>query len=264
MMNAWRLHQASVHKDRMNWCVLWQFGNMKDGPNLNPQIPAYINYFRQSNYQKVLGGRPLFFIFMYNGQMVATSSSEDWANVHTALNNLRAACASAGLASPYIVILHAPPLEAQNILSRVSADAISNYISSVPPHLPASYGALDTVVQDYWAQMAATGAPIVPICMTGWDPRARIQYSLATKGEPKPKATMSDYVVAGTPQQIAAHIQAAARFTLSKPSVCPARTILIYSWDECSEGGSALIPSYTAAGPDPGILKAVGTILNGG
>lgn len=205
-----------------------------------------------------------FFIFMYNSQMMATSSSKDWANVHNSLDSLRGACTSAGLATPYIVILHASPNEAQTIMRLVAADAISNYISAIPTHLPTSYVALDTFVQGYWAQMASTGAPMVPICMTGWDPRARIEYSLATNGEPKPRATMSDYVIAGTPQQIAAHIQAAARFTLSDPAVCPAKTILIYSWDECTEGGSALIPSYTAAGPDRGILEAVSKVLSSG
>ena len=129
MMNAWRLHQASIHRDRMNWCVLWQFVNVMDGPNLIPQIPHVHRLLSAVELSAGIRRQASFFIFIYNSQMMATSSSKDWANVHNSLDSLRGACTSAGLATPYIVILHAPPSEAQTIMRLVAGDAISNYIS---------------------------------------------------------------------------------------------------------------------------------------
>ena len=43
----------------------------------------------------------------------------------------------------------------------------------------------------------------------------------------------------------------------SNPAAYPARRALIYSWNECDEGGSALIPTWTPSGPNTAILSAL-------
>jgi hypothetical protein len=72
---------------------------------------------------------------------------------------------------------------------------------------------------------------------------------------------MDAYVVAGTPAQIAGQVREAIEFVKTHPEICAAQTALIYSWNECDEGGSALVPTYSAAGPNHAVLDAVGTVL---
>ena len=261
MMNAWKLHQASAIRDRMNWCVLMQFGRINDGPWLLPQIPAYIGYFRQGNYQKVMGNRPLLYVYMYNYKMNGGSTQAQWAAAHHAFSALGAACEAAGLGRPYIVIMDGVPSQAAQLMRLMGGDAISNYVACWPGHPPESYPAYDLEIRRYWAAMATTGAPIVPICMTGWDPRPRIEQELKTQTQSKSKVSMSAYVVPGSPVEIAENIQAALDYVRSNPVMCPAQAVLIYSWDECDEGGSALVPSYSEMGPNHATLDALTPIL---
>jgi len=257
MMNAWKLHQASAVRDRMNWCVLMQFGRINDGPWLLPQIPTYVEYFRQSNYQKVMGNRPLLYVYMYNYKMNGGSTPEQWAAVHDAFASLGAACEGAGLGRPYMVIMDGVPWQAAQLMKLMGGDAISNYVACWPSHTPESYPAYDLEIRKFWATMAATGVPIVPICMTGWDPRPRISQQLKTQPQLKSKVSMSYYVVPGTPAEIAENIKAGLDYVRSTPAACPANAVLIYSWDECDEGGSALIPSYSESGPNASIVYAL-------
>jgi hypothetical protein len=248
MMNAWNYHQRSIHRNRVNWCLLLQFGNIRGPSHFLPLLDTYIRYFSQANYQKVLGGRPLMYIYLNDTKYLAESWNGDWANVRNALSTLGANSMKAGLATPYIVIMHGRPSEAKTLMEESGADAISNYMGLVPTTQAASYTALDTSVQGYWAMMAKTGASVVPICMTGWDPRPRIPQ-------------VNPYVRIGEPAQIASHIKSAISYVDGHPLECPARTILIYSWDECDEGGSVLAPTYSSNGSNDAILNAVGKVL---
>jgi hypothetical protein len=37
----------------------------------------------------------------------------------------------------------------------------------------------------------------------------------------------------------------------------PSKAILIYSWDECDEGGNAIIPTWTGGAPDTSRITAL-------
>ena len=63
------------------------------------------------------------------------------------------------------------------------------------------------------------------------------------------------------PREIAGHVRAAVAFARSHPDACPSSTVLIYSWNECDEGGSVLCPTWTEDGPTHGILDAVSSAL---
>ena len=184
----------------------------------------------------------------------------DWANVRIALDGLRAACARKELPVPYIVIMSGAPSVAYSVMSAVAGDAISNYIGPVPGGSQPGTVRSNSATQTYWAKQAATGVSIVPICMTGWDTRPRKLHPPLWQ-KIQPGIGVSSYVAAGTPAQIATHALAAITYIKTHPKACPSRSLLIYSWDECDEGGSVLIPTYSLAGPDNAILNAVGDIL---
>jgi hypothetical protein len=261
MMNAWAHHQASAQRNRVNWCLLLQFSRLAGPDALNAVHAQYIAYFRQDNYQRVMGGRPLVYIFMDQLYTLARNWSDSWDAMRAALANLAAACVEAGTKAPYIVIMSGSPPKAREIMMALGADAISNYIAPVPSGRPARYAALDAGTRSYWAEEVATGAPIVPICMTGWDVRPRKLHPPPWQADQRAGADMDTYVAAGTPAEIAAHVQAAIDYIESHRSACPAGVLLIYSWDECDEGGSALVPTFRPGAPDHAILDAVGAVL---
>jgi hypothetical protein len=263
MMNAWAHHQASVRQNSVNWCLLLQFSRLGGREAFSAIVPEYVAFFGQHNYQRVVDGRPLVYIFIDQPNVLASDWGDSWGEMRAALADLTAACARAGSRAPYIVIMSGIPTRAREIMVALGADAISNYISRIPPGQPASYTALDTVTRAYWAEMAATGVPIVPICMTGWDVRPRKLHPPPWQPDQTPGVGMDTYVAAGTPAQIGTHIRAAINYIKLHKGACPADVFLIYSWDECDEGGSPLVPTYRQGSPNHSILDAVGAALRG-
>ncbi|PIK73714.1 hypothetical protein CS379_06860, partial [Methylobacterium frigidaeris] len=71
MQKAWDLHQASAIKNQVNWCMILQFSRMGNATKFNSLISTYVGYFQQSNHQKVLGGRPLLYIFVDSSTALA-------------------------------------------------------------------------------------------------------------------------------------------------------------------------------------------------
>lgn len=255
MQRAWVLHQASGIRERMNWCLLLQFSRIGPAARWNTAVPDYLGYFRQHNYQSVLNGRPLLYVFIDDPKALGTAWNGRWENVRTAFDALRTAAHGAGLASPYIVLMAGGPALVASLAALTGADAISSYscVAASGDALP--WEKADPAIRAYWQAMAATGTPIVPICQTGWDLRPRKQnpppfYRSA------PGADMLRFWVAPSPAQLTAHLQAAADLVAARPAACESKAIIIYSWDECDEGGNALIPSYTPSGPDTANISA--------
>ncbi len=258
MARAWSLHQSSENRNRVKWCLLLQFSRMS---SLATLVSTYVAYFRQPNYQHAAGVRPLVYVSVDQMSHLASDWRGDWTNLHTVLEKLATACAAAGVNRPYIVIMSGSPATSRDILRALNADAISNYTGRIPSGRPASYQALDKTTQAYWAEMAATGVPIVPICMTGWDTRPRKLHPPPWNHGQTPGAGMDTYVEPGTPAEIARHVRAAVDYITAHPAACPSRNLLIYSWDECDEGGSPLIPTFSPKGPNRAILDAVSAVL---
>jgi hypothetical protein len=246
MMNAWNLHQASAARNNMNWCMLLTLSRIGPPSALSASIPNYVSYFQRPNYQRMLGNCPLLYVFIDNLSFLTTRWNDSWENVRTAFNALRSATTAVGLGTPYIVIMNGRPVKAAGYAAQTGADAISNYISG-SPGVATPWPTYEVSIESYWAAMGATGTPIVPIAMTGWDPRPRAQTPPSFIGVHKPREDV--YVVAPTADQLSAHLQAAVSYVVSHPTQCPSKAILIYSWDECDEGGNAIIPTYTGGPP---------------
>ncbi len=264
MMNGWKLHQNSGLRDRINWCMLWQFGWLGGGRGFQDDIHRFVGYFQQRNYQTVGDGRPLVYLYVDDDAPLKSGWSGNWENVRSAMDRLAAACSEVKLARPYLVVMQSAPKSAAEIMRAVSGDAISSYIGSIPNAAgQAAYSKLSRLTENGWEKMAATGAPIVPVCMTGWDTRPRKEHPPPWQKNKTSMLGMANYVKMGRPAEIGAHIKAALAYVLSHPQSCPADTIIIYSWNECDEGGSALVPSFSAQGADHSILDSVSRILKG-
>lgn len=253
LMNAWALHQSSSIKNLMNWCMILQLGKLS-AASMAANQAAYVSYFQQANYQTVTISatvRPLLYI------LFDTTVTFDLA---TAITNLRAATVAAGLGTPYIVAMNGTPSTAAGYVTTYGLDAISSYLGGTSG-VQQTWATFEATVETFWATMAATAKPIVPICMVSRDQRPRLLHT-ATFESNKPNVNMSVYATAPTSSELTAHLQAAVSYVVANPSACESKAIIIYSWDECDEFGG-IIPSYNAANPAAPVttaLNAVGAV----
>ncbi|WP_315834520.1 hypothetical protein [Bradyrhizobium prioriisuperbiae] len=246
LRKGWEYYQLSEHNALVNWCALIGLGSLAGN---FPPTADLVRYFQYENYEK-FGDRPLLYVMHDKSPLPAAAR---------ALDALRAACAAAGVGNPYVIaqssVAKLGALDARGI----GADAIGAYASA--PAMtggPIPYATLDAFVRKFWLEMAATGLPVVPNAMTGWDRRPRIE-------RPPPFDPLhlnpDDYVIPGTPKDIAAHIEAAVAFVRAHRGTCEANNVLVYSWNECDEGGSVLCPTWSENGVDHSRLDAVARVL---
>jgi hypothetical protein len=245
---AWNYYQASPNKNLVNWCVLIGLSSL--AANF-PATSEYLSFFQQGNYEKY-GTRPLIVVFYDNSSQSAAA---------TAISNLRTACSNAGVGNPYILLQANSAALAASTMTAIGADAIGCYATAPATSGPISYSAMDTFVQNFNAALIATGSPVIPLMMSGWDRRPRIERPPPFDIEWKPFGAMSSYVAPGTPAQIASHFTSVIAQVTNNASACPANKALAYSWNEFDEGGGGLCPLWTAAGPNSAILAALTGVL---
>lgn len=262
---AWNLYQNSALKGAMNWCGLIGLSTLGSVPFTDGRWRAHITewatYMLQSNYQKISidgseGRRPILFIQWYPSDLTNYFAG-DLSNLKTALRYLDELLLDGGLEKSYVVILRG--VAAATILDIIGADALGSYLARFSPGSMSPYRALDQQVRAYWYRLAASGKPIVPTAMFGWDTRPRLEHPVPWDPPKSSRRNLTEYYTLPTPFELAAHIQAAVDFIKSNPIECPSRVLLIYSWDECDEGGG-LLP--TLGDPSGKFLSAIAPILS--
>jgi hypothetical protein len=248
LRRAWELHQKSAHANEMNWCMLWQFSKLGGPDKFSRVVPEFVKWFAQANYQKI-DGAPLVYLYIDSDTALTNEWSGDVSVLSSALDKLRSACRAERLRTPHIVILNRDPTRAATMMKQLNASAISNYIGWVPNEQAAPFSKLLEFNRLFWDKMATTGAPVVPIVMTGWDTRPRKLHPppWEKKAAEQLRATRNTFVTPGTNDEIDNAIRAATTYVERHPIQCPSNLVLIYSWDECDEGGGALVSkSYLA------------------
>lgn len=214
---ARNLYSSSTHKNDVNYCFI-------QAPT--SYFTTLVSRFTEANYQKVLGNRPLLYIF----DASAYSASE--------IANLRSQTIAAGLGTPYIVVMAFTTTTASEGAMALGADAISSYCSGISNGDP--YLGLANSDTGRWNDYKNTGRKVVPWVTTGWDPRPRID---------NPVAWISYYPnnwgQTATPAEIATHLQEGLNWVDSNPTVADANTLLMYAWNEFDEGGWLSPTLYT-------------------
>ena len=259
---AWELYNKSRYRALINWCGIVGLDSLGSLPfdvsksQANARI--WCDYMKQSNYQNVSVGtasRPLLYILWDDGALERYFGN-DLKNVRAFLDYLRRTLGDAGIGSPYVTVLDG--VAGSSIARDIGADAISSYISSFVREKAAPYSELDRQTREFWKKMADTGFPMIPISMVGWDTRARQERPVPwSHAAPNPNPTM--YYELPTASELANHVLAAVTFINQNSRSCESKALLIYSWDECDEGG-ALIP--TNGDPEGSYLSAISTIIS--
>jgi hypothetical protein len=222
------LYLRSLHKRDVNFAMIVQSYTFGD-----KDIARLIDYFRQSNYQKVAGGRPL--LFLAGPQKVDDPS---WPNIKDRIEQLRDEAASAQLKRPYIVHLWGWD-GAKDVINWLKLDAMGAYSLNFGDR-GASYVTLASKAQAKWDEWRATGVKVCPLVTTGWDRRPRVEHPVSWE-KPDPADSIEFYYETPTRAELAAHLRAALDWC-AKYQSADSGVVLIYGWNEIDEGGW-LVPS---------------------
>jgi hypothetical protein len=221
---------------------------------------SLVEHFRHPDYQTVLDGRPLLFLF---GSTTRLGKAE-W-------DELKRQSTAAGMKAPYLVLLGGNA--AADRLS-LGFDAVSEYACAGKGYTtdPETYAKLTTheVRQKLWEKWRRDSTPCITFATAGWDTRPRQErpppwcsWVTATPDATPPlqQKPLLDAVTA-TPDELAQHLREAIEWTMANRDLNPANAILIYAWNEHDEGGW-LQPTLGADGrPDERRINALARVLH--
>jgi hypothetical protein len=222
------LYMRSAHKGEINFAMIVQSYTFGD-----EDMARLITYFRQSNYQKVAGGRPL--LFLGGPTKVADPA---WPDIKTRIEQLRRAAAKSGLKRPYIVHLWGWN-GAKDVIDWLNLDAMGAYSLNFADRA-ASYASLVSKTESKWDEWRATGTKVCPLVMAGWDRRPRVEHPVSWE-KPDAADAIEFYYATPTTAELAAHLKDALDWCAKYP-VSTDGVVLIYAWNEIDEGGW-LVPS---------------------
>lgn len=231
MNRSFNLYLSSSHKSDINFVLDLQ-GQWLGSKDAWPQTVAkFVNWFKDSSYQKVAGGRPL--VYLLNAQGLERTFGS-YAEARTAFDTLRTETIAAGLPTPYIALQENNASYAANLLDTLGFDALSSYAVPLSGNADQEYPYSDLVAfnHQFWNNLKATGKKVIPIVNSGWDPRPI--WANPPSWYP---STHTPYFTNATPQEVADNVRAAMDWDLVNPNVADANTVLVYAWNEFSEGG---------------------------
>jgi hypothetical protein len=213
---------ASTHKSDVNFCMRLagsSVGAATDWPTITSTL---VNLFKEPTYQTVAGGRPL--VYMFDATPFSTLMGSD-ANAKTALTALRTAATDAGCGSPYIVCMVWGATEGSNLINNCGYNAMSAYTAiSSGSNQEYPYSTLTAANVTFWNACKAKNKKVIPIVNIGWDDRPHDYHNSPWYTEP----TMTEWKN---------HLQAAINWVNTYPSTAEPNAIIIYAWNELTEGG---------------------------
>jgi hypothetical protein len=218
-----------------------------------------VEHFRNPDYQTVLDGRPLLFLFAKTTSL----GKAEW-------DELKRQTIAAGIKAPYLVLLG---WNAEADRASLGFDAISEYACSGKGYTtdPETYAQLTAhhVRQKLWEKWQRECTPCITFATAGWDTRPRQERPppwcswVTATPDPTPPAQQKPLIdaVTATPDELAQHLHEAIEWTMAHRDLNPANAILIYAWNEHDEGGW-LQPTLGADGkPDEARIHALARVL---
>lgn len=201
------------------------------GPRWLEFVARYDGYFARADYERVsLASRPLVFLFGNYEQVVDGFGST------TAFEKLLAAwtghCTSQGLPAPWFVWQDAyNDTFSRQLRTAGSIQSRSSYALGDGQTNGSFSGQLAQDLQK-WDDWAANGDDVIPLASTGWDPRDRADGCARWL----PNGEGTHWTQAPTPAQVVTSVAQAVRWACNRSTATTPR-VLVYAWNENSEGG---------------------------
>ena len=257
LSNALRLYVSSPRRTRLRFCAINSLSSAI--PFFALQTDYLVDLMCEPGYVRVLGNRPVLFVLTVPDEQLTRDGGVPLAAAW--VQQIRARVQQRGRGYPYVVLTNEGNLRrAAKLCNELGLDAVAQYATAIGPFGGAPFATLASLVEAFWDQQAtATGFPIIPNVMTGWDTRPLSANPVPW--EPRPAA--DHYYQRAKPGEIANHLKNALLWLRTHRTAAPANTALIYAWNECSEGFGALVPTFDAARPEGNAsrLDAVASVL---
>lgn len=249
---------AAKNKQSIRYCLIEEGARLdKAGRAAWPQL---VEHFRNSDYQTVLGGRPLLFVFVKPRQL----TKADW-------DDLKRQTVAAGLKSPYFVLMGWNPEADAKVMAELGFDAVSAYArgGSYSMTQPSYAQQCAMIRRERWEKWRTLGVPSLTFASAGWDTRPRNERppfwmkEITPTPDPTPASQQKPLLdpVTATPGELAAHVQEAIAWTQANRDLNPANAVIIYGWNEHDEGGW-LQPTLGAdVKPNEERVSALGKVL---
>lgn len=226
---ARRRYLAARDKHGLRFCLIEESRRLDEQGTRG--WPRLVSFFRDPNYQTVLDGRPLLFVFGCPKKVGRKEFQE-----------LGEAAQAAGSKRPYLVLMgFHPPQDAKDRVT-LGFDAVSAYTAGGQYQGEMwSYARLTEYVRShYWDIWRRQQTPVVTFATAGWDMRPRLDGPVGAAPAAGPAARRDP--VTPTPAELARHLQDALEWTRDNCVLNPAHTIIIYAWNE-NDKGAWLLPT---------------------
>ena len=260
MQIALERFKAAEDKKGIRYCLLEE-GARLDGWG-SKAWSRLVGNFQHQDYQTVLDGRPLLFVFSKPKRL----GKSHW-------DELRRQTVAAGLKTPYLVLMGWNIKETARDMEELGFDAVSAYArggsySWEQPDYPEQCRLLRKGTWQRWRELSV---PCITLASAGWDTRPRMErppswikeINIKAVPAPTPFAEQKPLLdpVTATPAELAAHIREAVAWTKENRDINPTNSVLIYAWNEHDEGGW-LQPTLGSDGlPNEERIKALESVL---
>jgi hypothetical protein len=238
MSRGLQLYLENPRRADVNFCMISETARWQRS-TAAALSERFAKLMAEPGYQRVAGGRPLFYFLHHQTEPVMKS----WGGpegFREAVDQLKAAAAAHGLPAPYLVVMTYDVKEARTLVDAAGLDAISAYaFQRGDDHAP--YSKLTADLEKFWEIQRSTRAAVVPLAMAGWDRRPRVENPVPWEHF---GGTMDKYYETATADQVADHVHEAVKWAQNHAAECPAQAVIIYAWNEFDEGGW-LCPTLT-------------------
>ena len=252
MTEALDLYLKSKNRQDINFCLIIEAGRFV---RICSKPERIISLMKEPTYQKVMGNRPLLYIGFIKDEWI--ESLGGISEVSQLFHEFRGTLQKAGIENPYVVIMDFQPERGKKLADALGCDAISAYATQAGGQ-GAPYKELSEHAKNFWYRCKATGAKVVPIVMSGWDRRPRVEHPVPWETYQKPGVGIEKYYESPTPDELASHLKDAIVWVKDNPDICPAQAVIVYAWNENDEGGW-LVPTLSEG---TARIDAISKILN--
>jgi hypothetical protein len=221
MSRALHRYLKNPSRDAVHFCMIADVRQWRP-ERVAAEVARFAELMTLPNYQTVLRGRPLFYLLNLTPDAIEKTPGGN-ARFRSAIDALRSAARSRGLADPYCVVMTPWPDKAKAFADAAGCDAISAYAVEAGGK-GAPFVELTSYVENFWARCAATGAKVVPLAMTGWDRRPRVETPVFWEHNEGWSAEIERFY-------------RATDWIQTNASTAEAKTVIVYAWNEHDEGG---------------------------
>ncbi|MFN4132224.1 MAG: glycoside hydrolase family 99-like domain-containing protein [Caldimicrobium sp.] len=228
MSEQLKLYLSNTQKFKPKFTVIIEFGRYSP-QNFRDRNDYYLEIMKKNTYLKI-NNRPVVFIFNIDEKRLQDLWGEE-ENFKMVINDLTTKVKEAGFDKPYYIVMDFNPEKASKWVDMFGFDAISTYATH--PGKRGTYQDLVKHTQKEWERAKRTGKTVIPIVMSGWDPRPRGENPPPWATKEYIKKAGEVYFLGPTPEDISQHVRKAINWAKENNSPL----IIIYAWNEFDEGG---------------------------